>query len=175
KSILDLPVQMVDRIEIKGTLAGPQTATAYAIAHYGSNNMIALRYRLKDLKVQAAEQSFKIGATEFPAGSFVVQVNQSGKDVQARVRTAIEQLGLTAAALSNMPSVPMHDLDLPRLAVYSTWGNTQEVGWVRYALDKFEVPFDLIYKERVKKGVLRGSYDVILVPNQGRGGNGIGH
>ena len=67
----------------------------------------------------------------------------------------------------------MHELDLPRLAIYSTWGNTQEVGWVRYAFDKFEVPFDLIYKERVKKGDLRGSYDVIVIPNQGRGGKGL--
>jgi Zinc carboxypeptidase len=173
KSILDVPVQLVDVFEIKGTLAGAQTASAYAIAHYGSNNMIALRYRLKDLKVQAAEQSFKSGGTEFPAGSFVVQVNQNGNDVQARVKSAIEQLGLTAAALSNMPNVPMHDLDLPKLVVYSTWGNTQEVGWVRYALDKFGVAYDLIYKERVKKGDLRGSYDVILVPNQGRGGKGL--
>jgi hypothetical protein len=38
--------------------------------------MIALRYRLKDLKVQAAEESFKSGTNEFPAGSFVVQLNQ---------------------------------------------------------------------------------------------------
>ena len=27
--------------------------------------------------------------------------------------------------------------------MFSTWGNTQEVGWVRHAFDKFEVPFDL--------------------------------
>jgi hypothetical protein len=173
KSVLDVPVQLIDVMEAKGTLAGSPTAIAYAIAHYGSNNMISLRYRLKDLKVQAAEQSFKIGATEFPAGSFVVQLNQNGTDVQGRVKNAIEQLGLTAAALANLPSVPMHDLDLPRLAVYSTWGNTQEVGWVRYALDKFAVPFDLIYKERVKKGDLRSAYDVIVIPNQGRGGKGL--
>ena len=64
----------------------------------------------------------------------------------------------------------MHDLDLPRLALYSLWsGNaTQDVGWVRYALDKFEVPYDLIYKERVKKGDLKGAYDVIVIPNQAR-------
>lgn len=173
KSILEIPVQLVDVLDIKGTLAGSQTASAYAIAHYGSNNMVRLRYRLKDLKVQAAEQSFKIGTIEFPAGSFVVQLNQTGTDVQARVKNAIEQLGLTASALANLPNVPMHELDLPRLAVYSTWGNTQEVGWVRYALDKFEVPFELIYKERVKQGDLRGSFDVILVPNQGRGGKGL--
>jgi hypothetical protein len=69
-----------------------------------------------------------------------------------------------------MPNVHAHDISLPRLAVYSTWGSTQEVGWVRHALDKFEVPYDLIYKERVKRGDLLASYDVIVVPNHGGSG-----
>ena len=43
------------------------------------------------------------------------------------------------------------------------------MGWVRHAFDTFEVPFDLIYKERVRQGGLRSAYDVILIPNQGRG------
>ena len=89
------------------------------------------------------------------------------------VKSAVEELGLTAVALPSAPQVPMHDLDLPRLAIYSIWGNTQEIGWVRYAFDKFEVPYDLIYKERVKKGDLKGSYDVILLPNQGGSGKRI--
>ena len=61
----------------------------------------------------------------------------------------------------------MHDLDLPRLAVFSTWGGTQDVGWVRYAFDKFEVNYDLIFKERIRKGDLKSAYDVIVIPNQG--------
>ncbi|PYV08547.1 MAG: hypothetical protein DMG07_25490 [Acidobacteria bacterium] len=76
-------------------------------------------------------------------------------------------------ALEEAPRVPLHDLDLPRLALYSTWGSTQEVGWVRHALDAFEVPFDLIYKERVRKGNLRSAYDCIVVPSQGRTGKGL--
>jgi hypothetical protein len=166
KKILDVAVQPVKEKEIHltGTLAG--SGSTVAVAHFGSNNMITLRYRLKDLKVQAAEKEFKQGAVTFPAGSFVI----SG-DV-AKVRAAIEPLGLTAVALPGPPSVPMHDLDLPRVALYSLWsgGATQDVGWVRYAFDTFEVPYDLIYKERVKKGDLKGSYDVIVMPNQGGSG-----
>ena len=45
---------------------------------------------------------------------------------------------------------------------------------MRHAFDTFEVPFDLIYKERVRKGDLRAAYDVILIPNQGRDGQGPG-
>jgi hypothetical protein len=126
--------------------------------------MITLRYRLKDLKVQAAEKEFKQGDTTFPAGSFIVSGDAAG------VRMAVEALGLAAVALASAPNVPMHDLDLPRVAIYSTWGNTQDVGWVRYAFDKFEVPYDLIYKERVRKGDLKSAYDVVIIPNQAGSG-----
>ena len=57
--------------------------------------------------------------------------------------------------------------------MFSTWGSTQDVGWVRYAFDHFEIKYDLIYKERIRKGNLRGSYDVIVIPNQGRNGKSI--
>ncbi len=173
KSILDAAIEPVQKLNIAGAVSGGQATAAYAVAHYGSNNMITLRYRLKDLKAMAVEQSFKEGATEFPAGSFIIPVNQGGKDVHKLIKQAVEGLGLTAAALSTMPAAPMHELDIPRVAVYSTWGSTQEVGWVRHALDRFEMPYDLIYKERVKRGDLRSSYDVIIMPNQGGSGKRI--
>ena len=160
KSVLDAAVTPLKEkaITIAGTMTG--AGPIVAVAHYGSNNMIALRYRLKDLKVQAAEKDFKQGNVTFPAGSFLV----SGGT--AKVKSAVEALGLTAVAMSALPSVPMHDLDLPRVAVYSTWGSTQDVGWVRYAFDQFEVPYDLIYKDRVRQGDLKSAYDLIVIPNQ---------
>jgi len=86
----------------------------------------------------------------------------------AAARSAVEELGLTAAALGSAPSVALHEADLPRIAMYSSWsGNdTQEIGWVRYTFDKFGIPYDLIYKERLRRGNLRADYDVLLMPNQ---------
>ena len=86
------------------------------------------------------------------------------------MRPAVEALGLTAVGLASAPQVPMHDLDLPRVAVYSTWGSTQDVGWVRFAFDKFELPYDLIYKDRVREGNLKNAYDVIVIPHQAGSG-----
>lgn len=167
KAILDAPVAPIDRLEVKGEVKSGEAA-AYAIVNHGSNNLVTLRFRLKDLKVQANEQSFKSGDAEIPAGSFIVAANQP--DARNKVKAAVESLGLKAIALTSTPNVPTHEVDLPRLAVYTTWGNTQEVGWVRHALDKFEVKYDLIYKERVKQGALRDSYDMILIPNQSGSG-----
>jgi hypothetical protein len=123
---------------------------------------------LKNLKVQAIEREFTAtDGRRFPPGSYVVSGDGGA------IRSAVEALGLNAWALQTAPDVPMHDVDLPRLAVYSLWGNTQEVGWVRHAFDKFELPYELIYKERVRKGDLRGSYDVILLPSQGGSGKRV--
>ena len=167
-SILDVPVEPVDKFEPRGTISGSATASAYAVLENGSNSMITLRYRLRDVRVRAVEQAFKAGGQEMPAGSFII-----GGDSYAKLKAACEPLGLTAVALSSPPAVPMHDVDLPRLAIYSTWGSTQEVGWVRHAFDYFEIAFDLIYKERVRQGNLRAAYDVIVIPNQGRGAKGL--
>ncbi|MGH9142025.1 MAG: M14 family zinc carboxypeptidase, partial [Vicinamibacterales bacterium] len=159
KAVLDVAVTPVARdVKPAGTVTG--TGSLFAVAHYGSNNMITLRYRLKDMKVEAAEKAFTQGGVAFPAGSFIVH-GDAGK-----VKSAVEALGLTAVALPAAPAVPVHDLDLPRVAMYSTWGSTQDVGWVRYAFDQFEVPYDLIYKERVRQGNLKSAYDVIIIPNQ---------
>lgn len=170
KAVLAAAAENVERLSVKGEVKGAGAA-ALAVLNYGSNNLIALRYQLKDAKVQANDQAFKAGDVQVPAGSLLVPANAASK-------TAIEELGLKAVALAGLPTVPLHEVDLPRMAVYSTWGNTQEVGWVRHALDQFGVKYDLIYKERViqaskGQGNLRDAYDLILVPNQGRSGKGL--
>ena len=98
-------------------------------------------------RCKANEQEFKSGDQEIPAGSFII-----AGSAYDRVKGAVEPLGLKAVALTAAPTVPTHDVDLPRMAVYSTWGSTQEVGWVRYAFDHYELKYDLIFKDRVKQG-----------------------
>jgi Zinc carboxypeptidase len=161
KAILEVPVAAVNEAPIKGKITGSGTA-GLAIAHYGSNNMIALRYKLRDVPMKIAEKSFTSDGVDFPAGSFVVLPPADF----AAVRTIVGRLGLTAVALSAAPTVAMHDADAPRIAMYTSWNGTQEIGWVRFTLDKFGVPYDLIYKERVRRGNLRADYDVVLMPTQ---------
>ena len=172
-AVLDAPVEPIDEARVIGTVGGAgEGRYGYAVAHYGSNHLTTLRYRLGAAPVAAAEEGFEAGGVEFPPGSFIVEAAPES-DRAARLREWIAELGLTAAALDERPDVETHPVDLPRLAMYSTWGNTQEVGWVRHAFDRFEIPFDLIFKERVREGDLRADYDVVLIPNQGRSAKGV--
>lgn len=159
-AVLKLETKPVTRVTHTGRIAGRGTA-ALAVAHYGSNNMISFRFRLAAVPMRIAERGFTAEGTEFPPGSFVVSGLPS-----AEARAAVEQLGLTAAALSALPAVSMHDAPPPRIAIYSQWTSTQDLGWYRLTFDNFGVPYDLIYKEQVRKGQLRKQYDVILMAAQ---------
>ncbi|MDB4916467.1 MAG: hypothetical protein JWM95_4111 [Gemmatimonadetes bacterium] len=164
-SILKVPTTPVTSVALKGSVKGAAGGAGIAVAHFGSNNMISLRYRLKNVPMQIAEKSFRVDGVDFPAGSFVItDLSQA-----AAVRSAVEELGLTAATFASAPAVAMHNADLPRIAIYSAWTNTQNLGWYRLTFDKFGVPYDLIYKEQVKPGNLRSKYDVILMAEQNLG------
>ena len=172
KTVLDAPVESIDIARDVGRLLGAEPTFGYAVAHYGSPNLTTLRYRLAAVEMEASEEAFDVEGIHFPTGSLLIPSPDRPSD-QQRLTQAVESLGLTAAALRNRPDVPTHAVDLPRLAIFSTWGNTQEVGWVRHAFDHYEIPFDLIFKERIRRGGLRKDFDVILVPNQGRTGKGL--
>ena len=164
---LDIPVQPVDHYEPAGSIDASGAAN-YAVLDFGSVNFATLRYRLKDVAILVAEKSFTSGGHTIPAGSFIVPGS-----AYARLKQAVEPLGLTAVGLTDKPDVPTHKVALPRVAIYSTWGSTQNVGWVRYAFDQYETPYTLILKDEVKKGNLHSRFDVIIIPSQGRSAKNI--
>jgi hypothetical protein len=161
KAILNLPVTRVDRFEPRGEVAGQ--GGWLVVHHNGAHGLVTLRYRLgRGVKVEALNAA----QGEIPAGSLLLAAT-------AEARALVEELGLRATLLAERPAGATHEVDLPRLAMYSTWGNTQEVGWVRHAVDKIGMTYDLIFKDRVRQGSLRRDYDVILIPNQGRTAKGL--
>ena len=158
KSALDIPTASLTHYDPQGTIDAP-SAPAYAVLDYGSINFATLRNRLRGVSIQIAEQSFTSNTRTVPAGSFIVEARAYNK-----LKAAVIPLGLTAIALPEKPSVHTHEAAMPRVAMYSTWGSTQNVGWVRYAFDQSETPYQLIFKEQVRAGNLRAKYDVIIVP-----------
>jgi hypothetical protein len=168
KAILDAPATLLTQdVTTRGNVAGG-TGGTLVVRQNGSLNLITLRYRLKDVAFKAATATFKAGGEEYPAGSFILPASD-------RARREIETLGLSATALAAAPTADTVDADLPRLAIYTTWSNTEKVGWVRLAFDRFEIPFDLIHKDDARRGRLRARYDVIIVPHQGNNGKSVVH
>ena len=164
-AIFDAPATLLNEdVVTRGTVSG--NGGLLAVKHNGGLGLVTLRYRLRDVAVKAARVAFKVGDEEFPAGSLILPFSD-------RARQAIQDLGLIATATTDAPAADTVDVDLPRLAIYTTWSNTEKVGWVRLAFDRFEIPYDLVHKDHARQGNLRAKYDVILVPHQGTNGKSV--
>jgi hypothetical protein len=138
----------------------------YLLRDTGQTSLLTARVQLGDLSIRAAEKAFSAGGLDYPAGSWVIEAGGAGRR-QARTRLAevATALGLTFASADALPEVPLHPLDLPRLAVYHNWVSTQDTGWVRYTLDQAGMPYAYINDDDVERGGLRKRFDVILVPD----------
>jgi hypothetical protein len=156
-------VDPVEQYMPEGTLKGAATPAVYAVPDHGSPNLVTLRYALKGVAVKIAEKDFTAGGTKFSAGTFLVPASAG-----STLKPLAKNLGLDLVGLAAAPNVAAHASTLPRVAVFSTWEGTQDVGWVRYTFDQYKVPYDLIFKERVDQGDLAKDYDLIVIPTQVR-------
>ncbi len=160
KSVLAQPMT-----EVKGKVVAPGglngTGPVIVVEHSGDNNITAFRYKLKDVKMAAAEDDFTLNGKSFRAGSIIIQNANA-----AQIDPVLKQLGVSAWATATAPTVKTHDLDIPRILYLHSWNRTQDEGWVRGSLEAYGIPFKYVGdKEVAKMPNLKANYDVIIYPH----------
>jgi hypothetical protein len=161
--VLDAAVEPVaGEVRAPGGVTG--TGTVLAVNHDADPRLFALRYRLKSVPFEAAEEPFEAGGRKFNRGSFLI------KGQAADVEQAARDLGLQVVALPSAPTVKTHAVKAPRIAYVHTWLGTQDEGWWRLEFDKLRIPYDYISTQVVAATAdLGAKYDVIVFPPVGRG------
>ena len=132
------------------------------VDHTTDNNLMTMRFRLKELPMTAAEADFEVAGRKFRAGSFII-----ANATASRLGPVLTELGLTGVAMATSPDVKQHDLDIPRIGYVHSWQRTQDEGWVRAALDTYGVPYTYFADQKLREGNLRAKYDVIIFPHVG--------
>jgi hypothetical protein len=161
--VLDAPVRKVQApLQIPGGIRGE--GTVFVVNHNSDNALVTMRYKLRNARMDAAEEPFEFQGMKFNRGSFVIRGVSPGE-----IRPVVTDLGLQAIAGSEAPSVVTHPIRAARLAVVHTWLTTQDEGWWRHAIDNADIPFDYISTQAVARDSnLRSKYDVIIFPPAGR-------
>jgi zinc carboxypeptidase len=160
-NILAVPMQRVTELPSVGGVQGE--GALYAIDNHAEPALATLRYRLKNVTIDAAEEPFQSGDHKFSRGTFLIRIsNRSDLDA------ATKALGLKAVVLTSAPSVKTHPVRAPRVAYVHTWISTQEEGWWRLALDELQIPYDYMSTQALARiPDLNANYDVILFPPVG--------
>jgi zinc carboxypeptidase len=161
KAVLDNPSTLLTAdAKAPGGIEG--SGATVIVDHTTDNVLMKFRFAHAKVRMQAAEEEFEAGGRKFRAGAFVIPNAD-----RAALEPTMKELGITGFAVAAAPSVPMHDLDVPRIGYVHSWANTQNEGWVRAALDTYGVPYTYFGDIKLREGNLRQKYDVIVYPHVG--------
>lgn len=162
--VLRVPMDLVKgEVQSPGAING--SGAVYLINHHADNSLVTLRYQLKDVAIEAAEEPFEAAGHNFNRGSFILR-KVSVDDLK---RVAAE-LGIQVYAVETAPAVATHPIKAARVALMHTWLDTQDEGWWRIGLDQLKVPYAYISTQDVaKEANLRAKYDVIILAPVRRG------
>ena len=138
------------------------TGPVLVVEHAADNPLVTFRFRHKDVAMQAAEDDFEVNGKKFTAGAFIIPNAD-----RAKLEPSLKELGLSAWAVAQPPTVKTHELDIPRIGYVHSWQRTQDEGWVRGAFDVFGVPYTYFADQKLREGNLRAKYDVIIFPHIG--------
>ena len=155
---------LTDTVAYTGRVRG--RGDHHVIAHRAQGELLPALYWLRERapgsSAHTARAAFTVGRDSFPAGSVIVE----GADADV-MSTLAHQFGLDVLATNRAPGVARAAADLPRIALYHTWYNTQDEGWVRFTLEQYGIPYTSIDKDDLRAGDLSARFDAVLIPNVG--------
>jgi hypothetical protein len=166
KSVLQAPVTLLTAdAKVTGKVSGVSAPVAYLLNHNTENSLMTLRYKLKDIKIEASEEPFESGGQKFNAGTFIIKTGDNPADLREQLRRAAVDAGLNAVAVEKLPVVKSHSLSVPRIAILHTWTNTQNDGWFRIEFDRLQIPYSYISDQVIRETAnLKAKFDVIIFP-----------
>ncbi len=169
KGVLQAPMTLLTRdAKVTGSVATSAKPVAFLINHNAENTLMSLRFKLKDLKIAAAEEPFEAGGQKFNAGAFIIKTSDNSGDLKQTLSGPIADSGLKAVAVDKLPEIKSHLLAVPRIATLHTWTNTQNDGWFRIEFDRLQIPYEYISDQVIRNTPnLREKYDVIIFPPVG--------
>lgn len=101
-------------------------------------------YRIKD------------SSATVPAGSFFVSAK--GKSI---LEKAGKDYGVKGTPISARPAGSVK-ITPARIALFDNYGGSMPSGWVRWMMEQYNFPFEVIYPQDIDRGDLQSRYDVVL-------------
>ena len=160
-------------------VAGAARPAGYLISHQNNNSFILVNrlmknhadvYWLKSAQ-QADGKDIGTGAIWVPASASVLPILQQGA----------KELGVPVLGLATAPAGDALKLKPTRIGLYDQFGGNMPSGWLRFELEQFEFPFEVVYPQTLDAGDLKNKFDVIIFTDGafraaggGRGGAGGG-
>jgi len=127
----------------------------YVLNAQSNNSFIAVNDLLK-----AGVDVYRVtsGQKGIAQGSFFIPPSSKAKQVIEKLATA---MGMSITAAEHKPS-SLQKLAVARIALWDQYGGSISSGWVRWLMEQYHFPFQVIYPKEIDAGDLKKKFDVLV-------------
>ncbi len=81
------------------------------------------------------------------------------------LRAVAAERGVTVRGVATAPAGGVIRIRPVRIGLWDRYGGSPESGWVRFVLEQFEFPYELVYPQALDAGNLASRFDVLVFPD----------
>jgi len=135
-------------------------AAGFFLSHQVNDSFIAANRLLNNKEdVYWIKEPFRAGSKDYPAGTIFVPAKPSVAPVLDK---AAKELGLDIDIADLRPAGEAYRLKPLRIGLWDNYGGSMDSGWVRWILEQFEFPFELVFAPALDEGNLGAKFDVLI-------------
>src|SRR5258705_3636433 len=146
---------------LTGRVVTTAKVTGYLVGHQQNDASIAVNRLLKAGEDVYWVRDRAIGGAPEATGSIYVAAKPTTLPI---LQTAASDLGLTFTGVVSPPPVDGMKLRAVRIGLWDRFGGSVESGWIRWLLERYEFPFDVVYPQTLDAGSLHAKFDVLIFP-----------
>jgi hypothetical protein len=146
-----------------GRVAEARNTRGYLLSNEVNNSVIAVNRLMKaGQAVYWLSEPLTLGGATYKAGTIFIPATGSAPRI---VQRAAQELGLTFDATTAQLAVQMLRLRPVRLGLWDQYGGSMPSGWIRWLLEQYEFPYQVVYPQELDRGSLARKYDVLVFPS----------
>ncbi|HZI81825.1 MAG TPA: M14 metallopeptidase family protein [Vicinamibacterales bacterium] len=134
----------------------------YLVSHHQNDAFVAVNRLLRagaDVYWPADRGAGGAGGT----GAMFVPATSA---TRAIVDRAAADLGLVFTGVPARPAGPALKLRPARIALWDRYGGASSSGWIRWLLERYEFPFEVVYPRTFDEAGLSSRFDVVILPGE---------
>jgi hypothetical protein len=135
-------------------------AAGYLLDHRVNDTFVAVNRLLKaGQKAYWLKTEVEVADRTIPAGTIWVPASTGATGI---LRKAASELGLNVAGLPEAPKGAAFELRPLRIGLWDTYGGSMASGWIRWLLEQFEFPYELVFAPQLDAGGLAAKFDALV-------------
>jgi len=153
--------KIVDFAEIPaGSVVNTDNAVGFLLDHRVNDSFIATNRLLKEKEeVYWLEQPFSTNGKTYAPGTVYIPDKTSTAE---RLANLAAELGLNFEGTAIKPEGEAFSLRPLRIGLWDRYGGSISSGWMRWLLEQFEFPFEVLYPKSLDSDNLKKKYDVLV-------------